>query len=265
MNIQLERLEFLCQELSLNAVASCCSNLAQESAKDEQTYVGYLEKVLEEEYRLKKSKARDMLIKTAGFPYVKTLDQYDMKFNAGTPKKAINELFSLGFIERKENVVILGPSGLGKTHIAISVGYAAAQAGIRVRFISAADLLATIENAIKHDRLKDCMRRLTSYSKLLIIDELGYLPINKSQANYLFQIIAKRYENGSILITSNLNFGQWDQTLGNDKTLTAALLDRLLHHSHILQLKGKSYRLKDKIKSGIVNTDMVASVKTGIN
>ena len=198
-----------------------------------------------------------MLLKTAGFPYIKTIEQFDMKFNIGIPKKAIKEIFSLGFVERKENIVILGPSGLGKTHIAIALGYAATQAGIRVRFMSAADLLLNIETAVKQDKLKDAMRRIVGHSRLLIIDELGYLPISKTQANYLFQVVAKRYESGSIIITSNLNFSQWDQTLGNDKTLTAALLDRLLHHSHILQFKGKSYRLKNKFKSGVVNTELV--------
>lgn len=106
------------------------------------------------------------------------------------------------------------------------------------------------------------MRRITTHYKLLIIDELGYLPVNKEQANLLFQVIAKRYENQSTLITSNLNFGQWDQTLGNDSTLTAALLDRLLHHSHILQFKGKSYRLKDKQRSGVIDKEVLANEVT---
>lgn len=158
-------------------------------------------------------------------------------------------------VERKENVVLLGPSGVGKTHIAIALGYAATQRGICVRFVSAADLLLNLEIAATQDRLKDAMRRVAGHSKLLIIDELGYLPINKMQANYLFQIVAKRYETHSIIITSNLNFGQWDQTLAEDKTLTAALLDCLLHHAHILQFKGNSYRLKDIFKSGTLTEE----------
>ncbi len=257
MNLQSERLQVLCTELGLNGVLSSYANLSQIAANEEQSYVDFLEKILQEENNSRKVKSRQMLLKTAGLPYIKTLEQFNLDFNPAIPKKSIRELFSLTFIERKENVVILGPSGLGKTHLAISLGYAATQAGIRVRFISAADLLMNLEIASRQEKLKDCMRRFVGHSKLLIIDELGYLPINKAQANYLFQIIAKRYENASIIITSNLNFGQWDQTLAEDKTLTAALLDRLLHHAHILQLKGSSYRLKNKLKAGVFNSELI--------
>lgn len=254
MTIQIQRLEYLCEQLGLHGVASCYSNLAQVAANEEMSYVDFLEKLLSEENSIRKFKSREMMLKTAGLPYVKTIDQFDLQYNAGIPKKSIKELFSLSFIERKENVVILGPSGLGKTHIAIALGYAATQAGYKVRFSSASDLLLNIEEKAKQGKLKDSIRRIATHSKLLIIDELGYLPISKIQANYLFQIIAKRYENLSIIITSNLNFGQWDQTLADDKTLTAALLDRLLHHAHILQFKGASYRLKNKFKAGVVTT-----------
>ena len=254
MTIQTQRLEHLCEQLGLHGVASCYSNLAQVAANEDMSYVDFLEKLLSEENSIRKFKSREMMLKTAGLPYVKTIDQFDLQYNAGIPKKSIKELFSLSFIERKENVVILGPSGLGKTHIAIALGYAATQAGYKVRFSSASDLLLNIEEKAKQGKLKDSIRRIATHSKVLIIDELGYLPISKIQANYLFQIIAKRYENLSIIITSNLNFGQWDQTLADDKTLTAALLDRLLHHAHILQFKGVSYRLKNKFKAGVVNT-----------
>jgi DNA replication protein DnaC len=252
MNLQHERIDNFCQQLELNGVLQSYSNIAQNSANNNESYTDFLEKILEEEWRIRKFKGKQMLLKTAGFPYIKTFEQFDMSYNPGIPKSAIKELFSLTFVERKENVVLLGPSGVGKTHIAIALGYAATQAGIRVRFVSAADLLLNLEIAAKQDRLKDAMRRVVGHSKLLIIDELGYLPINKIQANYLFQLVAKRYENNSIIISSNLNFGQWDQTLADDKTLAAALLDRLLHHSHVLHFKGGSYRLKDKVKSGSI-------------
>lgn len=252
MNLQHERIDNFCQQLELNGVLQSYSNIAQNSANNNQSYTDFLEKILEEEWRIRKFKGKQMLLKTTGFTYIKTFEQFDMSYNPGIPKAAIKELFSLTFVERKENVVLLGPSGVGKTHIAIALGYAATQAGIRVRFVSAADLLLNLEIAAKQDRLKDAMRRVVGHSRLLIIDELGYLPINKTQANYLFQLVAKRYENNSIIISSNLNFGQWDQTLADDKTLTAALLDRLLHHSHVLHFKGGSYRLKDKVKSGSI-------------
>ena len=252
MNLQHERIDSFCQQLELNGVLQSYSNIAQNSANNNESYTDFLEKILEEEWSIRKFKGKQMLLKTAGFPYIKTFEQFDLSYNPGIPKAAIKELFSLTFVERKENIVLLGPSGVGKTHIAIALGYAATQAGIRVRFVSAADLLLNLEIAAKQDRLKDAMRRVVGHSRLLIIDELGYLPINKVQANYLFQLVAKRYENNSIIISSNLNFGQWDQTLADDKTLTAALLDRLLHHSHVLHFKGGSYRLKDKVKSGSI-------------
>lgn len=255
MTLQGQRLESLCEQLGLYNIASCYNNLAQAAANQEQSYVDFLEKLLDEENKGRKLKSRQMMLKTAGLPYIKTLEQFDLQYNPGIPQKAIKELFSLSFIERHENVVLLGPSGVGKTHIAIAIGYAATQAGFKVRFSSAADLLLNIENQAKQGKLKDCLRRVSTHSKLLIIDELGYLPISRIQANYLFQIVAQRYEKASIIVTSNLNFGQWDQTLAEDKTLTAALLDRLLHHAHILQFKGNSYRLKNKFKSGVIDND----------
>lgn len=256
MSLQPLRLQTLCEQLELHGVLSSYSNIAQNAAHKQLSFTDFLEQILEEELSVRKLKGRQMLLKTAGLPYVKTLEQFNLTYNPGIPKSAIKELFSLSFIERKENVVLLGPSGVGKTHVAIALGYAATQAGIRVRFVSAADLLLNLETAARQEKLKDAMRRVTGHSKLLIIDELGYLPINKIQANYLFQVVAKRYENNSIVITSNLNFGQWDQTLAEDKTLTAALLDRLLHHSHIIQFKGDSYRLKEKIKSGVLHNEL---------
>jgi len=255
MSLQFKRIQESCEQLGLSNILSCYDNLALNAIEEQKSYVDYLEQILQEEVKYKKSKSRQMLLKTAGLPYVKTLKQFDMQYNSEIPKKAIKEIFSLSFIERKENIILLGPSGLGKTHIAIALGYAATQAGIRVRFVSAADLLLNLEIAAKQDKLKDAMRRVSGHSKLLIIDELGYLPINKTQANYLFQIVAKRYENASIVITSNLNFGQWDQTLADDKTLTGALLDRLLHHSHIIQFKGGSYRLKGKLNPGVISEE----------
>lgn len=254
MNLQHERIDNFCNQIELNGVLQSYATIAQHCANTSATYTDFLEQILEEECSIRRLKGRQMLLKTAGLPYIKTLEQFDLSYNPGIPKAAIKELFSLSFVERKENVVLLGPSGVGKTHIAIALGYAATQAGIRVRFVSAADLLLNLEIAAKQDRLKDAIRRVVGHSKLLIIDELGYLPINKIQANYLFQIIAKRYEHNSIIISSNLNFGQWDQTLAEDKTLTAALLDRLLHHSHVLNFKGGSYRLKDKVKAGSIFT-----------
>ena len=160
----------------------------------------------------------------------------------------------MGFVEWNENVVLVGPSGVGKTHLAIALGYRAAQAGIKTRFTTAADLLMTLSVAHAQNQLKTVLHRSINAYRLLIIDEIGYLPMSREQANLFFQVIAARYERGSLIVTSNLPFGQWDATFAQDATLTAALLDRLLHHARIVPIAGESYRLKNQRQSGMVQT-----------
>ena len=150
--------------------------------------------------------------------------------------------------------MLVGPSGGGKTHLAIALGYRATQAGIKARFMTAADLLLTLTTASRQGTLAEVLRRAVLAYRLLIIDEIGYLPMSREQANLFFQVIAKRYEHGATIVTSNLPFGQWDSAFAGDATLTAALLDRLLHHAHIVPIQGESYRLRHKRKAGIVPT-----------
>lgn len=134
----------------------------------------------------------------------------------------------------------------------MALGYAATQAGIKVRFITAADLLMILTTAHRQNQLSDALKRFVNPYRLLIIDEIGYLPMSREQANLFFQVIAKRYERGSLIVTSNLPFGQWDQTFADDATLTAAMLDRLLHHAHVVAIQGESYRLREKRRAGLV-------------
>ena len=195
-----------------------------------------------------------MLTRFAGFPAIKLIDDYDFRFAAGAPKKTVQTLQSMAFIERKENVIFLGPSGVGKTHLAIGLGYLATQAGIKVRFVTAADLVMQLEKAQQRGQLDQFMRRSMLGPSLMIIDEVGYLPLLRNQANLFFQVIAKRYEQGSVILTSNLSFGEWDNTFADNSALTAAMLDRLLHHAHVVQIKGDSYRLKDKKKAGVLTS-----------
>ena len=146
--------------------------------------------------------------------------------------------------------MLLGPSGVGKTHLAIALGYRATQSGIKTRFITAADLMLQLGMASRQERLKEYLSRIVLGPRLLIIDEIGYLPFGRDEANLFFQVVAKRYEKGSMILTSNLPFPQWATAFADDTTLTAAMLDRLLHHAHIVSMSGESYRLKDKRKAG---------------
>lgn len=252
MSLQVERITEVCDVLGLSGVANQYDVLAQAAAKAEISYTDYLEQCLKAEQRERQQRSRTVLVKMAGFPALKLLDDYDFKFAVGAPRKQLQALSSLAFVERKENVVLLGPSGVGKTHLAIALGYLATQAGLKTRFLTAADLMLQLDTAQRQGRLKQVMQRSVNGPSLLIIDEIGYLPMSKDQANLFFQVIAKRYENGSIILTSNLSFGQWDDAFAGNTALTSAMLDRILHHSHVIQIKGESYRLKEKRKAGIV-------------
>jgi DNA replication protein DnaC len=252
MNLQSERLQELCTEMSLSAIAEQHGVLAEQAAKNEISYLDYLEALLDAERSARYVRSRSMLVKTAGFPSIKLLEDYDYKFAVGAPKKQITELASLAFVERAENVILLGPSGVGKTHLAIALGYKATQAGMKVRFVTAADLLLQLSTAQRQDRYKNVFQRGIQTPRLLIIDEVGYLPFNREQADLFFQVVAKRYEKGSVILTSNLSFGLWEQTFASDPALTSAMLDRLLHHSTVVTIKGDSYRLREKKKAGLI-------------
>lgn len=241
----------LCLHLGLDTLSRDFGTLAERAAKDKLGYADFLEQALRLEHEARSARTRAMLSKLAGFPVVKTLEEYDFEFATGAPKALLTELSSLAFVERADNVVLLGPSGVGKTHLAIALGYRATQAGVKTRFISAADLILQLSAAKRQGRLKDYLQRQIQTPKLLIIDEIGYLPFGRDEANLFFQVVAKRYERSSVIITSNLPFTQWDTAFAGDATLTAAMLDRLLHHAHVAMITGDSYRLKERRKAGI--------------
>lgn len=254
MNLQLNRLASLAEILELHSIALNAPILAQQAAKEEWDYLHFTEALLKAEQQSRLQRKQMLYSRMACFPAIKTLDTFDFNFASGVPKKSIQQLATLAFIERSENVVLLGPSGVGKTHIACALGYQAVQSGMKTRFISASDLILHLSSAQRQGKYKEVMQRSILTPKLLIIDEIGYLPFSADEAKILFDVVAKRYEKGAIIFTSNLPFGQWGQIFANDTALTSAMLDRILHHSHVIPIKGESYRLKEKKQAGLMET-----------
>lgn len=246
MNPQLQRIQQACDVLKLAAVANKWASIADRAASKDTSFAQFLDELLQVEIDARMERTRAALLKTAGLPAIKRFEEYDFRFATGAPRKQLQELTSLEFIKRAENLVLLGPSGVGKSHLAISLAYSALMQGIKVRFITAADLMLQLSTAKKQERLDAYLKRTILSQQLLVIDEIGYLPFGRAEANLFFNVIAKRYEVGSVIVTSNLPFSQWSTAFADDQTLTAALLDRLLHHSHIVQISGDSYRLKGK-------------------
>ena len=250
MNLQHDRIRALCASLKLDQVASAWPALAARAAEQDASLADFLEQLLSSEQDARHERTRQTLLNLATLPAIKTLEQYDFAFATGAPRAQVQELASLAFIERAENVVLLGPSGVGKSHLAVALAYRAVMAGIKTRFITAADLMLQLATAHQQGRLKQYFNRAVLGPKLLVVDEIGYLPFGRDEANLFFNVVAKRYERGSMVLTSNLPFTQWASAFADDQTLTAAMLDRLLHHAHIVQISGDSYRLKDKRKAG---------------
>jgi DNA replication protein DnaC len=250
MSLQHERIVELCEQLKLARLAADWPALAQDAARDGASFADFLEKVLVSESLARDERKRIALTRLATMPVIKTLEQFDWNHAGGAPKAQVMELAHLAFVERAENVVMLGPSGVGKTHLALMLCHRAVMAGHKTRFITAADLMLQLAAAKSQGRLKEYFNRAVVGPKLLVVDEIGYLPFGRDEANLFFNVVAKRYERGSMVLTSNLPFTQWAGAFADDQTLTAAMLDRLLHHAHIVQITGDSYRLKDKRKAG---------------
>ena len=214
--------------------------------KKEKGVVDALYELTNLEIELMNEKAIYGCVRTAGFPFIKTFEDFDFSFQPTINKEQILDFKNLRFIENKENIIFVGSPGVGKTHLATSIGIVAAKNRDSTYFINCNDLITNLKKANSENRF---MNRLNHYAKykVLIIDEMGFLPIDNEGANMLFQLINKRYENHSTIITTNKPFGKWHEIFG-DVTLANAILDRLLHHSHIININGNSYRLKDKMK-----------------
>ena len=216
--------------------------LARQCAAEDVDHVRYLARLAELELIDRERRMVERRIKQAKFPAVKSLDSFDFKAIPSINKMLVLELARCEYIDRRENIIALGNSGTGKTHIALGLGLAACQKGLSVGFITAAALVHELMEARDDRQLLRFQKRLAGL-KLLIIDELGFVPLSKTGAELLFEVFSQRYERGSILVTSNLPFDEWTEVFGSER-LTGALLDRLTHHVHILEMNGESFRLK---------------------
>jgi DNA replication protein DnaC len=247
---QIERLGEHLRKLRLLKSGERLEALLQQAAANDVPYADFLELVLSEEVAAKTTKNIAMRTAMARFPFVKPLETFDFSYQPSIDKKQVADLSTRHFIEQGDNVIILGPPGVRKTHMAVSLGLKAIEAGYRVLFASAAHLIGSLTKAMAEGKLDDKLKFYTT-PRLLIIDEIGYLPIDRQGANLFFQLISRRYERGPMILTSNQSFGAWGEVFG-DRVIATAILDRLLHHAVTLNIRGNSYRLKEKLKAGLL-------------
>jgi len=193
----------------------------------------------------------EMLSKVATLPFRRTLEEFDFAFQPSVKERQLRELAGCAFIERKENIIFLGPPGVGKSHLAVALALEALRRRHKVKFTTAAALVSSLAEA---ERIGTLNRRLAIFTApaLLIVDEIGCLPLDAHQVNLLFQVVSRRYEHGSIILTSNKSYAEWAEVFSGDAVIAAAILDRLLHHSTTIAIKGESYRLKDKKRAGLI-------------
>jgi DNA replication protein DnaC len=234
--------------LKLSFIAEQYAPLAKQAADKAWSHVDYLAKLLEGEAGVRHDRATQSRLRLARFPVIKTLDQFRWDWPTRINRLQVQNHFRLGFIQDKANLIFLGGVGLGKTHLATALGYTACLQGYAVLFASAIDVINTLAAAKSAGRLKAELKKYTKPA-LLILDELGYLPIDKTGADLLFQVISLRYEQGALIITSNRAFKEWPTIFNHDSTLTSAVLDRLLHHADTIIIEGKSFRMKDQLES----------------
>lgn len=247
-NLEYERLHANLKNLKLDHAEKVLDSFLERASKEEKTTIQILDELMNEQHQVKQQNFLQIRTKFACLPYKKTIEQFDFRFQPSIDKKTIQELCTLRFIYNAENVILLGPPGVGKTHLAIALGIEALKSGMYIHFTTAHELIRKLQEANKEGHLK---RRFTNFNKykLIIIDEIGYLPITEEEANLFFQFIDSRYEKKPIILTSNRRFAEWGKVFGDD-VLASALLDRLLHHSTVINIKGESYRLKEKKKTG---------------
>ena len=252
-------LSFLLHKLKLEHLEAQLTAVCEQAAQQDLDYQTFLTRALAIEWQGRDQRGQEVRLRQARFPWLKTLEQFDFDFQPSLDRRQVRELATLRFVEHAHNVVVLGPPGVGKTHLAIGLGVEAAKAGYTVLFLSLETLMTRLLKAQHENRLERSLKQLT-YPKLLIVDEIGYLPLSRQGASLFFRLVVRRYERASLIVTSNKSFVDWGEVF-NDHVLATAILDRLLHYSTTLNIKGESYRLKEKRRAGLLGRTKPATAE----
>lgn len=242
-----ERVRLGLKRLRLKRMAEVLEGVCERASRDELSYLDFLDQLLDEEQSARYERNVEIKTRLAGLPYHKTMADFDWSFQPNLDKKQITELLTLRFVEHGENVLLLGPPGVGKTHIAVALAMEAITKGYTAYFVTMQRLVDYLSDGVEPVSAR---MRILLRPKLLIVDEVGYLPLERGAANYFFELVSRRYERGSIIITSNKSYGDWG-SIFPDVAIASAILDRLLHHSTTVSIRGDSYRLKEKRRAGL--------------
>ncbi len=248
-NLEYERLHANLVKLKLTTVDTILDNYLEIASKEGKSTLEVLDYLMDQEKHAKDTASQETRMRLAGFPVKKRLEDFDFEFQPSIDRAVISDLAMLRFVHNAENVVFLGPPGVGKSHLAVALGIEAVKAGLSVYFTNADILIGRLKKANSEGMIEDKLRTLAKY-KLLIIDEMGYLPFDNEGAHCFFQLVSKRYEKTSTIFTSNKSYGEWGEIF-HDHVIAAAVLDRILHHCTTINIKGESYRLKERKKHGL--------------